>query len=260
MRIKSLAVLLNARLSRWGFRIARVQKSPNAYVTALYSLESALGRPLKVIVIGANDGKWSDPLYEWLRLASNRPTILYCEPQQELITHLNQNVSALAEAVFDVCAISSNDGTFSLFRVKPASWDLMSPTYLREAPTYRAPSGIASNDRNRVVSFVRTHSHTDPDEAIEEIAVPAYTIATLLSKHPQFSNPDVLQIDIEGHDAVVVMSALAVIQPNLVYYESSGLSQDELTTVRSLARSHGYNCFAMDRDDLLISGRAARIC
>lgn len=253
------ALWLNAHLSRFGFRVARVNRRPlaNAYVAALCALESALGRPLKIVVVGANDGKWNDPLYPWLTIASQKPQVLFCEPQLEIVERLSKNVSSLCESTIEACAISSHDGQFSLFRVRPRYWQNMSTTYMTEAPAYRAPSGIASADRQRVESFVQKFSGLEPEVAVEELVVPAYRMGSLLRKNTGFLGFDVLQVDAEGHDDIVVTSSLEDARPLVVLFESTGLSPDKVAALHNLSQSLGYRAFEMGRDTLLIAGRDA---
>jgi hypothetical protein len=68
--------------------------------------------------------------------------------------------------------------------------------------------------------------------------VPCLSIRDLLSKHPQFAEPDVVIIDAEGGDLTILLQ-FDLRHTVVVIYESTHMSADEQATAATFVRSHG---------------------
>jgi hypothetical protein len=76
------------------------------------------------------------------------------------------------------------------------------------------------------------------------------TVKQLLEKH---NSPHIiaLQIDTEGHDFVVIKSAVAArCLPRIINYESKHLSMDDQIACRELLAAHGYSFLTNFADTL----------
>lgn len=180
---------------------------------ALFGLLSAK-RALNVIQIGANDGKWSDPLHPFLMAEANTTNVLFIEPQPEIAAILAETYDKHPSMAIFVGAVALEPGETRLYRVRSDLWEQTSVPWMKYAPKYRAPSGFASTDRKHVEAHIknlRWRASGEPvcmADAIEELRVPAMTLLDLAVAYPSVFPVDLLQVDVEGLDDKLVLSAM----------------------------------------------------
>lgn len=259
-------------LARFGVRIVRDGSQPAAGApidgggvdgwtpleAALHGLLSAKGT-LTVVQVGANDGKWNDPIHAFLMQERASTRVLLVEPQPEIAAILSGTYRGHGGATILQGAIAVEAGELVLYRVRPSIWDATAMPYLEEAPRYRAPSGFASTDRSHVERHIRhlrwrsTGGAVPVAEALEELRVEARTFSDLRAEYPDAFPIDVLQVDVEGIDDDLVVSALdSGIFPNLINFEALHLTTGRMADVRSRLESCGYRCTITGPDLLAI--------
>jgi len=188
--------------------------------------------PCVVLQIGANDGISADPLREVL-LAHDLSGLLV-EPLPEMFAALLSNYANRPNLRFENAAIGMHDGGTPFYRLRPGT------------PAPRYWYDIAGFDRSLLLS------HGIPAAAIETIIVPTLTMTGLLAKHA-LPHVDLLQVDTEGHDGVIVRSALAAgLRPAIINYESCHLTCGEQVDLKRLLVEYGYRFLDIARDTLAV--------
>ena len=106
-----------------------------------------------ICIVGANDGKFGDPIFPLIEshLAKETDVLLF-EPQPSLIPVLSGNY-AFHPAHHIINAAVGPDSELVLHAVRQEAWSSLSPGYARNWPVYRAPTGITSSERQRVVDL-----------------------------------------------------------------------------------------------------------
>lgn len=256
----------NRLLGLVGLQLSRKRKSAKSTVwtpleAALHGLLSARGS-LNVIQIGANDGKWNDPIHAFLMQEAESTNLLLVEPQPEIAAILARTYESHPSVTIFEGAVSRESGEMILYRVRPDLWESTSMPYLKDAPAYRAPSGFASTDREHVerhVDMLRWRSDGRPvavDEAIEALRVPARTLGDLATSHSHVFPVDVLQVDVEGIDDTLVLAALdSGTYPHIINFEAHHLPPGRRAAVESKLTDSGYRLAAVGGDLLAVRTR-----
>lgn len=261
---RMLGTIANRLLAPFGLQLIRKSARSHTSESALWSpLEGALHGALsargelRVVQVGANDGKWNDPIHRFLMRSRTSTRVLLIEPQPEIASILEETYRGHGSTTVFQGVIATESGTLVLYRVRPSLWDATMMPYLESAPRYRAPSGFASTLRSHVESHIahlrwRETGATVPiDEALEELHVRALSMSDLASGYPDFFPLDVLQVDVEGIDDELVLSALDAGQfPLIINLEVSHLDDERRRRLESRLRGHGYD-FTFSGADLL---------
>ena len=98
---------------------------------------------------------------------------LLIEPQPEIIKYLEASYASHPNISIFNGAIGK-DSQLVLYRDKPHLWNSFHAPYLKEAPEYRAPSGLASINKQHVLNAAREYldESCTVTDAIEQICVP----------------------------------------------------------------------------------------
>ena len=196
---------------------------PGNSFTDLFALSVALKGPsLKVLQIGAYDGKSFDPIYPVSSVAACEITLV--EPNPEAITALKRNygnfptVNVIEAAVTD--GQEGNELALYVFSQKAVS-------------IYADFAGTSSLSRSHLVEAFRRNRSRFPsgwtaDSVIESRMVPSISARNLISTH-RLHDIDVLVVDAEGKDWVIVDAILKEeVRPKLILFESRFLSLSAL--------------------------------
>ena len=220
-----------------------------AYAAAVRAL-AAVRRPVRIVVVGANDGRLNDPVYPVLHGGLAHATeVLLIEPQADLHPLLRDNYAFHAAARFVQAAVGTG-GTLTLHGVDPALWPHLKVPYAAGWPDWRAPTGIVSGRRDTVVDWVAAHAPpgTDAAAAVRRMDVPCLPLGDILARAGWPAAIDVLQIDAEGCEAAVLDACdLAVIRPAVIWVETCNLTpQDRAGMDAALAPAYHLQPFARD--------------
>jgi len=210
---------------------------------------------LKVVVVGANDGKNNDPLYEYLATTQRKNTVVLIEPQQQLIPYLQESYRFHPNAHIINSAIGA-EGSITLYGVKKEYWRGLDVPYAKERgwPDYRAPTGIASGNREHVSNWLRKHlPEVDADEATEGFTVNSQSLDSVLQRVGIGSQIDVLQIDTEGFDHQVIFnSKLEVTRPSVIFFETVHLNEKDRQQVTRYLTTHQYEIFHIQENSIAL--------
>ena len=250
---------LQKAANQLGYRIVKAipekDRPPSPYHTGILTL-LAQKDCIHIVVVGANDGKINDPIYELIRdKLSERVKLLLVEPQTSLLPIIEKNYAFLPSKRVVNCAIGE-DGKINLYTIKEAYWERLEGRvpYAKGWPAYRAPTGVTSTNKENLVDFVRSYLFDhEPNDVIEAIRVPCKTLTRVLHEEDFPERIDLLQIDVEGNDDVVIYSAdLDRTRPALVFFESKLLAPDRAQRLEEHLSAHGYGTFQMGDDTLAI--------
>ncbi|MBC8137824.1 MAG: FkbM family methyltransferase [Fibrella sp.] len=193
-----------------------------------------------IVQIGANDGLMDDPVRKSI-VSLNLPALLV-EPLPNLFEKLKTNYSGQSGVRLDNVAVSNTPGQASIFRLNATATQF--PAWAH---------GLASFDK----SVLLKHKDWDGvkgkdfEQFIEAITVPVVTVGQLLQRHPDLGNITALQIDTEGHDLIVVKSAIeGGCLPRIINYEHKHLSYADQVVCRDLLASKGYTFYSTGADTL----------
>ncbi len=217
---------IQSRLRRQGID---VRKAPPSFVPipvfrlAVEALMARRGDALRFVQIGANDGRFSDPLRSYV--LTRGWTGILVEPQANVFEKLRDNYADCADRlVFENLAISDQD-RLTLY-LPPADWAGRDEVYAES---------IVSSDAKVIARQIGTSQAN-----LRRVDVPALTLTALFEKHA-ITELDLLQIDAEGYDWQVLQTLdLARYQPHLIQLETGHLGRTDLAAMAQWLNSHDY--------------------
>lgn len=228
----------------------------SAYTVAVLTLIAALPpeRKLRIVQVGANDGRINDPLYDISRRFADRTKLLLIEPQAQLIGYLSENYAFHPDLRIEQVAIGE-PGMLRLHGVAEAVWEDLDVPYAKDWPPYRAPSGVVSGDREHVAAWLR-QMLPDParvEDAIVAFEVRSVALSGLVEGWSEDGRFDVLQIDTEGFDDRIIMgSDLERLRPKLIFFETAHLSEARKAALWEFLDARGYALIEQDADALAL--------
>lgn len=177
------------------------------------------------IQIGANDGRYRDPIYKFVKKYRWRgilvePVSTYCEALRCTYAHCDG-------LTFENVAISNTGGSKKLYRIDDrARW------------IARWYKGIASFDRDHLLkhrfAFPRLEDH------IVEEDVQCVTLGHLIRKHG-VQKIDLLVLEVEGHEFAIIKQIRSLgIRPLVVIFEHRHIHMDTLILCDTLLTEIGY--------------------
>lgn len=230
----------------------------SAYQLSVLSVASTL-ETIQFVIVGANDGKINDPAYPLISgILKNRSSTVLIEPNSDLNPIIKNNFSFTNKKSIINAAVG-DESNVTLFSVKPDYWDRCQPPYAKNWPSYRAPTGITSTNRDFVADWITKHKSGDfsADEAILEKPIVSRTLPKLLANNHQSWSVDILQVDAESNDDNVIYACgLGRLKPSIVYCEIVHLGSERTTILEQHLRKFGYRC--LRQGDNLLSLRVDR--
>ena len=231
--------------------------------TSLYSIALKvlieINGKLNIVVVGANDGRVNDPIYEFAMEMSSKTNMLLIEPNKFLLPHLRKSYSSHPSYQIANCAIGQG-GILTLYAVKANWFDHFQPAYAKGWPQYRAATGITSANKEHVEKALLREG-INPDDAIESLNVPCQQLSQLLAALNWPTAIDVLQIDAEGYDDSVIHAAnIQDTEPKLIYFENHNISEERMDALVNYLSRHHYQTYKMGGDSLAVDSRVNPLC
>ena len=225
----------------------------NLYSVALKALIE-IQHNLNIVVVGANDGRVNDPIYEFAMDMSSKTNMLLIEPNKFLLPHLQKSYSSHPSHQIANCAIG-HESMLTLYAVKSNWFDRFQPAYAKGWPIYRAATGITSANKEHVEKALLFEG-INPDDAIESLNVPCQQLSPLLAALNWPSAIDVLQIDAEGYDDSVIHAAnIQSTRPKLIYFENRNIPEERINALVNYLSSQHYQTHKIDGDSLAVDSR-----
>ena len=126
---------------------------PTPYRTAVLALLVFKGY-LTMVLVGTNDGRINDPVYDLIRLViKDRVSLTRIEPNRHLHPVLRENYSFLPTVKVLGEAIGP-PGQTTLYAMKQSAWPDFKPAYARNWPLFPTPTGVTSENRASVEAWL----------------------------------------------------------------------------------------------------------
>ncbi|WP_209428349.1 FkbM family methyltransferase [Pararhodobacter sp. SW119] len=258
--MKEIARLVFSTL---GYQIKRTTIEPDhmivagrlsAYPAAVLGL-AASGNFIRIVIVGANDGRINDPIHETVRAhLAGRSEIVLFEPQHRLHPMLRETYAFHPACTISGAAIGPQ-GTLELHAIRPEFWSRARAPYAAGWPDYRAPTGVTSGQREHVVAWANQHIRglRDAEKAVERLSVPCKPLPAALRDLGLSVAIDVLQVDAEGADDTVLYNAgLAETRPAVIHFEFGHLTADRGNRLLRFLDSLGYVVWPLGQDRLAV--------
>jgi FkbM family methyltransferase len=215
-------------------RIERLIQRPFNVLAFVLDYYLSSGAPFFFVQVGANDGVRWDPLHALI--CKYRLRGLLVEPLPDIFEQLRRNYATESQLSFARCAIATEDGLRSIFRVRS------------DAPVGDWAHGIASYSRKHLITHLSDVERCE--DLIEEVQVPTVTVKTLLRNHA-IDRINLLQVDTEGYDFEIVEMFFGEGRlPEIINFERQHLSAKNKQESRRLLAKHGYRFVDVGMDTL----------
>lgn len=204
-------------------------------ITDLIALATSLkGSALKILQIGAYDGKSFDPVYEVTSVSEAE--IILVEANPDAIPRLETNYPNRdgVEIVHGAVIPGSKKQTVELFKFSDEA-----------VKTYPEFGGTSSILETHLFRAFERNQHRFPNgttakSLIESDTVPVISPASLVESH-RLADVDILIVDVEGMDWPVVRGFLeAGCDPAALFYESRFMGIAEMESALAFLRDRGY--------------------
>lgn len=187
------------------------------------------GDALSFIQVGANDGRFVDPLRRYVVDRGWRGILI--EPQPDVFERLEANYAEQADRLVFVNAAVAEGGK---------------PLFM-----YRPPNDGANERTSAVYQLSVVSANPDvvakqtgfPKAQLERIEVPSVTLDALIEEHG-YQQCDLLQIDTEGFEWTVLQTiSLDRYRPALIQFEHGHLTPEQGSAIAKRLADHGYRLF-----------------
>lgn len=170
---------------------------------------------LYFIQIGANDGIFNDPLYNFIVTNHKKVKGISIEPIKDYYEELKNNYKKFPNIITLNAAIHNSETEMPIYRVD------------REKH-----SGVSENVKG-IASFKREHLSGFKSEDIIKEVVQCLSFSDLIKMY-HIEEIDLLQIDTEGYDSEIILNIdFNLIRPQIIHFEH-GLSDRIMTQEKFL--------------------------
>jgi len=211
-------------------------------------------KPINIFQVGANDGKYNDPIYKFVKENRENTRIILTEPIIKVIPYLKNNYDYHPSSeVYNTAIGSSCESKLKLYGIKEEYWDDINVEYGDNWPDYRVPTGVTTSNRDRMLNWVSNNVEVpNSSRAIEVYDVNVQTPDHVLEQSNLMQEIDLLQVDTEGMDNEIVYSFFDCnIYPNIINIEKKHLTSDEIKEYDRRLRSLDYKIIDYDSEHRL---------
>lgn len=199
--------------------------------------------------IGANDGRSQDPCYPYF--SGFHWKGLLVEPQIDVFENeLIKTYAGNKRVILENVALGKVDGVLPFYRVSfsKARWATGLSSFNRESLEDHIANGYILRRAQEAGDQVPLNK----EDWIETVQVPTMTVKTLLQKH-NVDRANVVCIDTEGYDyELLKLIDLGKLAPEVVFFESKNLSDDDFVAAQELLSKLDYSLFWEKGDTLAI--------
>lgn len=240
---------LKSALRKFRIDISLVDNSQRSSKMYMNSLRGAISvkKPFNIIQIGANDGKYNDPIYDFVKNYKKSTNIILVEPIRTLIPYLKENYSYHPSSEIINKAIGGPESSsIQLYGVNENYWSNIDAGYGENWPDYRVPTGVTTTDKHQLLHWIseNVQSDADPENIIEKFDVEVAQPNSIIDQSQNINNVQLLQVDAEGMDDEIVYSFLEDnIHPNIINIESRHLSKKRVQKYDQKLQNYGYEVY-----------------
>lgn len=254
--MKSLmASMVKQSLRRFGIDIHYIDRDDPDFYTDTLRGAISVKKPLNIVQIGANDGKYGDPIYDFVREYEDSIDIILVEPQEKLIPHLKDNYRYHSSAeIVDKAVSTGGEESVELYRIKKRYWSEISTSYGDSWPDYRVPTGVTTSDKTELLQWVSKNieSESKPEDIIEAFEIETSSPKDILKSSDIISEVDLLQVDTESIDDKIVYSFFeSDIYPGIINIEDKHLSEAERDDYMNRLENNSYEIYNYINDEIL---------
>lgn len=251
--------LVSEILESVGIDISYVGRNSEKYRNVLEGAIS-VRKPFNIVQVGANDGKYNDPIYDFVKVNKNTTNIILIEPLETLIPYLEDNYEYHPSVEIINKAVGDGGGTSSiqLYRIKREYWDDINAGYGNSWPDYRVPTGVTTLNKSRLIQWVskNVESDSEPEHIIEGFNIGTIAPSQIIDQSDILDSVHLLQVDTEGMDDKIVYSFLeSNTRPNIINIEKKHLSKQRKKEYDAKLSKYGYEVY-----DYTPSEKLARRC
>jgi len=226
----------------------------SALDTALYALVSKAGQ-INIVQIGANDGRFADPIFRFVKENPERTRVVLVEPQPDVARILEENYAFHPHKQVFPVAVGDPSSSVTMYRVSRDAWDDYVKRRTSNGGEPRHATAVTSMSRKHVLFHLRKKlgsKRDDLDRFVEEIQVPCTSLRGILDQTSLFSEIDFLQVDTEGFDDHIVHGALeSGIFPTVMNFESRHIPEERMRELAKRLESNGYRLLQWKKSDTL---------
>ena len=211
--------------------------------------KKAKGEEVFCFQVGANDGKSNDPVHEYFQNYGWRGLLV--EPQADVFEEgLTKTYAGNNKVILENVALGKSEGNLPFYRVaiSKARWATGLSSFDRKSIEGHIENGyILRKAQDEGVKIPENKA-----DLIETVLVPTITVESLLNKH-HIKAVNVLCIDTEGYDfEVLKLVNLKQLKPEVIFFESKNLSNEDFIAAKNLLIEEGYDLFWEKGDTLAI--------
>ncbi|MCU4739787.1 FkbM family methyltransferase [Natronoglomus mannanivorans] len=244
-------------LRRFGIDISYVNNGHHNPEMCVDSLRGAISikKPFNIIQVGANDGKYNDPIYDFVKDHKDTTNIILVEPMESVIPYLEENYSYHPSSKIVNKAIGDQElSSIRLYGVDQDYWGDINAGYGEDWPDYRIPTGVTTTNKDQLLQWIskNVRSDSNPENIIEGFDVETVRPDSVIDESQNMNDVQLLQVDAEGMDDKIVYSFLeSDIHPNIINIESKHLSQTRQEKYDEKMKSEGYDVYSYTSSEKL---------
>lgn len=190
--------------------------------------------------IGANDGKSRDPVHPYFSAYGWHGLLV--EPQKDVFENeLLKTYAGNQRVILENVALGSIEGRQPFYRISfsHARWATGLSSFHRQNIENHIASGYVLRQAQETGDHIPPHE----EDWIETVQIPTTTVAALLKKH-EVHHANVICIDTEGYDyELLKLIDFQKLAPEVVFFESKNLSDDDFVAAQKLLKGFGYRLF-----------------
>ncbi len=252
MIISKFKNFIQNELNKRGYSIVNTSKSTIIKKEFIYMLLFSIRqKKIKIIQIGANDGKLSDPLNAFNNDDNkyyNRVHYLGIEPQKIPFNELMKTYRGFKNFNFIQAAVGKK-GKYKFYCFNNKYLDYCKNNGITY--TYGLNSLLKENLSKRLIK-----KNLNPDDYITSYEIDVDTLYNILNKNnydlDAYKNIDLLQIDAEGYDDQVIYNTdLDFFRPKYINFEYKNLNKTKLDTLMKFLNQNSYECLIYKKNDCL---------
>lgn len=196
------------------------------------------------VQIGANDGKTSDPLYDYVIKYNLRGIAL--EPQPDVFRLLQKTYQNYSGVKCLNLAIAKESSPVSFYSVKES---------VGNETNFSRLTGLASLDRKTLKKTLKNkiakgviNKEVSADDCIQETIIQAVSFTEMVTEN-NIGRIDFIQIDCEGYDFEILKTIdFEKFSPSIINFESQNLSDNDKIECQKMLEGRGYHWFRSGSD------------
>lgn len=219
-----------------------------------------LGKGIRFIQIGANDGLRWDPLRR--SIVREQWSGLLVEPLPGVFPLLQRNYTHVPGVRCLQAAVGPRDDVLTFWTVSEKFLEGLSEDvrlyYCRKSSFRKdlvetALTNFGEDELQYLASRGHVPGSIDLHDTVVSVDVECLTINSLVAQHWQGRPPDLISIDAEGHEAQIIPAIdFTAVRPKVLFYEAFQLGAADSRVVEDHLRRGGYSVSRIGGDAVAV--------